>query len=183
MNVFDVLREKVSEISELARPVGWSRKIEIVEAKVVMEIINQVELEYNNGWIPVSERYPESNTLVLLSFENIDIQMVGMYEEDSDGGTFYLVANGKSCISCDLFVNAWRALPTAFNDDMLSKKQTNGDRIRSMTDEELTKIIMCPYDTAGEPIDIMPCVIEHGEHELVSPEYCNKCMMDWLKME
>lgn len=38
------------------------------------------------------------------------------------------------------------------------KKRTNGDRIRSMTDEELAWILMCPYDTAGEPEEIMPCV-------------------------
>lgn len=35
---------------------------------------------------------------------------------------------------------------------------TNADRIRMMTDEELTKIIMCPYDTFGESVDIMPCI-------------------------
>lgn len=57
---------------------------------------------------------------------------------------------------------------------------TNGDRIRAMTDEELTDIIMCPYDTAGEPADIMPCVTEHGTQELVSPKFCNRCMVAWL---
>ena len=35
---------------------------------------------------------------------------------------------------------------------------TNGDRIRNMNDEELAAVILCPYDTAGDPIDIMPCV-------------------------
>ena len=58
---------------------------------------------------------------------------------------------------------------------------TNADKIRSMNDEELSKIIMCPYDTAGDPIDIMPCIKDHGIQELVSPEYCNKCMMQWLE--
>lgn len=49
MNVFDVLREKVSDISELIRPVGWSRKIEVVETKAVIEIVNQVEQEYKDS--------------------------------------------------------------------------------------------------------------------------------------
>lgn len=137
----------------------------------------------NNGWILASERYPESNTLVLLSFENIDIQMVGMYEEDDDGGEFYLVANSRSCLSCDLFVNAWMPLPAPYKEDMAPLKQTNGDRIRSMSDAELTKIIMCPYDTAGEPMDIMPCVTELGVQEFVSLENCHNCMMKWLKKE
>lgn len=37
------------------------------------------------------------------------------------------------------------------------KTVTNGDKIRAMTDEELAEVIMCPYDTAREPLDIMPC--------------------------
>lgn len=60
---------------------------------------------------------------------------------------------------------------------------TNGDRIREMTDEELIKIIMCPYDTCGNPEEIMPCIREDGEQECVGPEECNKCIMNWLQAE
>lgn len=63
------------------------------------------------------------------------------------------------------------------------KKQTNADRIRSMSDDELTDIILCPYDTAGKPANIMPCVRDGNIQEPVSPEYCKKCMMDWLQQE
>lgn len=62
-------------------------------------------------------------------------------------------------------------------------KQNNAYRIRSMSDEELTKIIMCPYDTAGKPIEIMPCVRDGNVQELVPPEDCKKCMMEWLQSE
>lgn len=62
-------------------------------------------------------------------------------------------------------------------------KTTNADAIRSMSDEEMAEIIMCPYDTAGKPADIMPCVKDGNIQELVSPEYCKKCMMDWLQSE
>lgn len=62
-------------------------------------------------------------------------------------------------------------------------KQTNADRIRTMGDEDLTKIIMCPYDTAGKPIEIMPCVRDGNVQELVRPENCKKCMMEWLQSE
>lgn len=62
-------------------------------------------------------------------------------------------------------------------------KMTNADRIRSMSDEELTKIILCPYDTAGKPIEIMPCVRDGNVQELVPPEDCKKCIMEWLQSE
>lgn len=58
---------------------------------------------------------------------------------------------------------------------------TNGDRIRNMTDEELAVIIMCPYDTAGDPIDIMPCIKDGGVQELVDEKTCRRCCIAWLK--
>ena len=56
---------------------------------------------------------------------------------------------------------------------------TNADKIRNMTDEELADIMLCPYDTAGDPIDIMPCV-KDGIQGLATPEECKACMMKWL---
>lgn len=64
-----------------------------------------------------------------------------------------------------------------------SQKPTNADRIRSMSDEELTDVILCPYDTAGKPIDIMPCVKDGNIQKLVPPEDCKKCMLEWLQSE
>lgn len=58
---------------------------------------------------------------------------------------------------------------------------TNGDKIRAMTDEELAAVIMCPYDTAGDPIDIMPCVLEGGTQEFVTVEKCRACSVAWLQ--
>ena len=69
MNVFDVLREKLKEKAEIYR-----REEEIQKANPcyqigvygfkangyedAIEIVNQVEQEYNKGWIPCSERLP-----------------------------------------------------------------------------------------------------------------------------
>ncbi len=69
------------------------------------------------------------------------------------------------------------------SEDSLGDFISNADCIRSMIDEELTEIILCPYDTAGKPAHIMPCVRDGNIQELVSPEYCKKCMMDWLQSE
>lgn len=64
-----------------------------------------------------------------------------------------------------------------------NEKRTNADRIRSMSDEELTDIILCPYDTAGKPTEIMPCVRDGNIQKLVSPDNCKKCMIEWLQSE
>ncbi len=101
-------------------------------------------------------------------------------EEDEEGGAFFVGDDDINCASSGLYVNAWRLLPAAYKDEM---SMSNADRIRAMSDEELTKIIMCPYDTAGASIDIMPCVTELGTQELVSPEFCNQCMIKWLQRE
>ena len=53
----------------------------------------------------------------------------------------------------------------------LNKKPTNGDRIRTMADEELIKWIVCPY---RDEIDLWTC----------SPSIkCDDCILDWLKQE
>ena len=60
---------------------------------------------------------------------------------------------------------------------------TNADRIRMMTDEELMKIIMCPYDTFGESVDIMPCIRDGKVQVSVTPQFCYECMRKWLRAE
>ena len=53
MSVFDVLREKLEESKS-----DWNNDYN-VPINNAIEIVNQVEQEYNNGWIPCSERLPE----------------------------------------------------------------------------------------------------------------------------
>lgn len=52
--------------------------------------------------------------------------------------------------------------------------QTNADRIRSMTDEELAELfthLCCPYSLGGK----VECNIEN--------KGCKECWLDWLKQE
>lgn len=68
-------------------------------------------------WIPVEERLPEDDNYILLSFENISLPLVGRYEAGSDGGgAFYLgdCDEGDTCLSENLFVNAWMPLPEPY---------------------------------------------------------------------
>ena len=55
---------------------------------------------------------------------------------------------------------------------MAKKPQTNADRIRSMTDEELAEALF-------------GCCIEHmGVEECFHPaKACKSCVLDWLKAE
>lgn len=47
----------------------------------------------------------------------------------------------------------------------------------------MQEVLLCPYDTAGKPANIMPCVRDGNIQELIPPEDCKKCMMQWLQSE
>ena len=73
--------------------------------KKCIEIVNQVAEEYNNGWIPCSERLPEENKAVLVcTNENqIDVDYYGGYIKDFIGlkGT-------------EQYAIAWQPLPQPY---------------------------------------------------------------------
>ena len=52
---------------------------------------------------------------------------------------------------------------------------TNYEKIRSMTPEELAKILPCPHEVKD-----MPCL---GDDELPGNETYHKCILEWLKRE
>ena len=54
---------------------------------------------------------------------------------------------------------------------MAKKSKTNAERIRSMTDEELASVVMCPADITG------------GDTECDQHHNCNECTFDWLQRE
>ena len=55
----------------------------------------------------------------------------------------------------------------------IKAKQTNADRIRQITDEELAQIIMCPYENmSGE------CMCEKDTRT-----NCIQCCLEWLRKE
>lgn len=63
MNVFEKIREKLEELCEQTyyNSVNGNRYEGIRNNAYhnAIEIVNQVEKEHNNGWIPCSERLPE----------------------------------------------------------------------------------------------------------------------------
>ena len=68
-------------------------------------------------WIPVEEKLPEEDEYVLMSFENFSLPMIGRYEKDNDGGGAWYIGDDDGCDTCisqNLFVNAWMPLPEPY---------------------------------------------------------------------
>ena len=65
-----------------------------------------------NSWIPITERLPETDDYILISFDNFPLPDIGRYEVDEDGGgAFYPGDEDFTYESIDLYVNAWMPLP------------------------------------------------------------------------
>lgn len=67
-------------------------------------------------WIPCSERLPEDESYILVSFENSTMPDIARYEENDEGATFYPGDDEKSYSSYGFFVNAWMPLPKPYRE-------------------------------------------------------------------
>ena len=65
-------------------------------------------------WIPVTERFPEPGDYVLLSFPDFSVPAIGRYDEDEEGGAWFIGNETESLVSQDMFVNAWMSLPEPY---------------------------------------------------------------------
>ena len=69
----------------------------------------------SNGWIPVEEELPKTDEYILLSFSNFSTPLVGRYEGDEEkGGAFYIGDDDETCVSQNMYVNAWQPLPEPY---------------------------------------------------------------------
>lgn len=76
--------------------------------------IDEAEGKADQSWIPCSERFPDDDRYILVSFENSTMPDIARYEENDEGGTFYPGDDEKSYSSYGLFVNAWMPLPELY---------------------------------------------------------------------
>lgn len=80
--------------------------------------------DYDNGtqrenddfgkWIPCSERLPEEEEYILLSFANCTGLDIGRYENDGENDKFYPGDDEETYAHYGLIVNAWMPLPEPY---------------------------------------------------------------------
>ena len=81
------------------------------EQNMVMETLKKTA----NPWIPITERLPETDDYILISFDNFSLPDVGRYEVDENGGgAFYPGDEDVSYASVGVIVNAWMPLPKPY---------------------------------------------------------------------
>lgn len=126
MSVIDDIMQEINSASrrmctneipmKYYRAIGTRKVEEIIRRHLSGE---DTDVPANSGWIPVSEQLPETDDYILLSFSNFSLPMVGRYEKDSNGGVFYLgdCDEEDTCISQNLFVNAWMPLPEPYREE------------------------------------------------------------------
>lgn len=61
--------------------------------------------------------------------------------------------------------------------EIAQKEQTNYEKVKEMSIEDMALMIMCPYDTLGD--DVMPCI----DSDTASQKQCYECTLNWLKKE
>ncbi len=99
------------------------------------ELAEKLAERENKQWIPCSERLPEENTNIIACFAH------GLVTElRFRGGLFHGIYDYTTKI-----ITAWMPLPepckVAIENAHTEKPQTNADRIRSMTDDELAEML------------------------------------------
>lgn len=94
-----------------------SKLAEAIEKLAILE--DATDTHVLSKWIPISERLPEDESYILVSFENSTMPDIARYEENDEGGTFYPGDDEESYSSYGIFVNAWMPLPEPYkeNDD------------------------------------------------------------------
>lgn len=80
--------------------------------------IERMKGEERQQWIPVAERFPEPGDYVLLSFPDFSVPAIGRYDEDEEGGAFFIGDETESLVSQYMFVNAWMPLPKPYRAEM-----------------------------------------------------------------
>ena len=79
------------------------------------------------------------------------------------------------CINCNSYFNFDELYKQKIAEVIKPKPQTNADRIRAMSDEELANTLPCiVQDEICKPI----CDVDNWE-----PESCCECWLDWLRRE
>lgn len=95
----------------------WSpnKKQELVDRLAMYE--GREENDEFGKWIPISERLPEEEEYILLSFANYTGLDIGRYEHDGENDKFYPGGDEETYAHYGLIVNAWMPLPEPYREE------------------------------------------------------------------
>ena len=184
------IKNRISEA--VTEACGYSPLTKVISEEEVNRI-----LEQESGWIPVSERLPEERDSMFARFKGTKKWSPYMYMKMSDEVIVTVVNDIRQTVTtahttdgkwnCDLVkINGWRViawmpLPEPYRvsaenaqpkeTPLTEKPQTNADRIRSMTDEELAAFcckVKADYQWA--------------DHEFPDEDACGD-WVEWLRAE
>lgn len=95
--------------------------------------IEKMKRDERQQWIPVTEKLPEPETYILVSFDNFTLPDIATYRVNDDGnGAFYPGDEDYTYLSVGLFVNAWMPLPEPYRAEV-------EENLR------LEDVMRCPY--------------------------------------
>lgn len=97
----------------ILRGIVISSYLENEQKTELIDFVKRLEKEAE-GWFDSDIEVPTNDKYVLLSFSNFSVPLVGRYEEDKNGGAFYIGDETETCSSQDIFVNAWMPLPEPY---------------------------------------------------------------------
>ena len=88
----------------------------------VIKVIKSIEKEYNNGWIPCSDRLPEDETDYLCCYEYTEIGGTHEGEKFKDYGVFYYdgykwIKYWETINKKNIQVVAWQPLPEPYEEE------------------------------------------------------------------
>ena len=89
---------------------GWSKK-------TVDAIEMGIHALKETQWIPISERLPEEEEYILLSFANYTGLDIGRYEKEGENDKFYPGDDEETYAHYGLIVNAWMPLPEPYREE------------------------------------------------------------------
>lgn len=120
--VIDALREDVQVTKEMCYEGCTEKEIVKLCYTHIEHEIDRLPQYYPENvveetrWIPCSERLPNPEEYILLSFENYTGLDIGRYEKDGENDNFYPGDEEETYASYGLIVNAWMPLPEPYKE-------------------------------------------------------------------
>lgn len=111
MNVVEKIKEQIERKIAIGKELGAVGSY-IAGLTDALRVVNQVEKDYNNGWIPCSERLPKDREYVLVCATGQDEGVFISYYEEETNRWRYDTEEQPYYVS----VIAWQPLPPAYKE-------------------------------------------------------------------